>query len=260
MATKRPLLLIHGTWCTSKCWGDFVPQLQQLGFDVYAPSLRYHELAFSEMQNLVATVSLQDYIFDLEEILLSFDQPAIVVGHSLGGLLAQLLVAKHPEQCCGMILLGTAPMAGIYALYPTMIASFYQHFLRWGFWKKPLLPNKKTVQKYVMNRQSASDQQQFFAKLVAESGRVYAEMALWFLDPGYTAQVNTQAVDLPVLVISGTDDKVVVDKISQTTAQRYRQSTCVILQGADHMYIMGETLPKTMIHIRQWMIQNHILK
>jgi pimeloyl-ACP methyl ester carboxylesterase len=54
MASTKPLLLIHGTWCNAKSWGDFIPHLEALGFEAHAPSLRFHEMPLQQMSALVA--------------------------------------------------------------------------------------------------------------------------------------------------------------------------------------------------------------
>lgn len=258
-SVKIPIILIHGTWGRGDLWADFVPALESLGLDVHTPTLRYHDLDFDEGAEKVGHLSLTDYVDDLSELLLSFSQPPIILGHSLGGLLAQLLAARHPKQHRGLILLGTAPMAGIFALYPTMIANFYQHYLQKSFWQKPLFPNKKNIQKYVMNKQSEATQNEFYEKLVPESGRVYAELAFWFLDRNKAATVDPALIDTPVLLITGTEDKIVVPMISVQTAKKYKKSTLIVLQGSDHMYFMGDFLPQTIGYIRAWLANYQLL-
>lgn len=257
MSAKQHLILIHGTWCTGDSWGDFVPALQALGLTVHTPTLRYHDLPMAEGAEKVASVSLRDYVDDLSQLLFSLDSPPIILGHSLGGLLAQLLAARHPDYHKGVVLLGPAPMAGIFALYPTMLAAFYRHYLQWGFWKKPLFPTEDRVFKYCMNHQPEYLRQQFYRGLVAESGRVYAEMAFWFLDRKKAATVDTDAIQTPVLVISGTDDKIVVAKIAKATAKKYKNATYIELKGSDHMYDMGQFMPQTVALIDTWMQQYH---
>ncbi len=258
MSNKTPIILIHGTWCTGQSWGEFVPALEALGLEVHAPTLRYHDLPFAQGAEKVATVSLTDYVDDLSQLLLSLESPPLILGHSLGGLIAQLLAARHPKQHKGVILLGPAPMAGIFSLYPSMLAAFYQHYLQWGFWKKPLFPTEKRVFDYCMNHQPENLRQEFYAGLVPESGRVYAEMAFWFLDPNKAARVDTKAIQTPVLVITGTDDRIVVPNIPKATAKKYKQSTLVVLDGADHMYDMGQYMPQTIAHIQNWMVKHQL--
>ena len=86
--SKTPIILIPGTWCTAKIWGDFVPALEALGLQVLTPNLRYHGLPYDEVAKKVGNVSLTDFVDDLSELLLSLDTPPIILGHSLGGLLA----------------------------------------------------------------------------------------------------------------------------------------------------------------------------
>ena len=49
------------------------------------------------------------------------------------------MVAEKTE-VAGMILMGPAPTGDIYAFYPTMLACFGKHFLRWGFLEKSHAP------------------------------------------------------------------------------------------------------------------------
>lgn len=256
---KPSILLIHGTWAHAKVWGKFATALENLGFEVHAPSLRYHDLPIEQGAEKIAHLSLTDYVDDLSTYLLSLEKPPIILGHSLGGLLAQLVAARHPQHQKGLILLGTAPMAGIFTFYPSMMATFMGHYLQWGFWKKPLYPQLKILEKYIMNRQPKVLIDSFYQMLVTESGRVYAEMALWFLDKRRAAQVNTQVIETPVLLISGTEDKVVNYRISQDTAKRYKHAKFVLLQGSDHMYCMGDYLPITLQHIQQWLTEQKLL-
>ena len=256
---KTAILLIHGTWGNAASWGAFVPALEAEGFEVHAPSLRYHDLPLEEGATKIATLSLTDYVDDLSDYLSKMTSKPIILGHSLGGLLAQLVAARNPQLHRGVVLLGTAPIAGIFALYPSMLGCFYQHYLQWGFWKKPLYPTKKRVNHYCMNHQSDADQQQFFEALVTESGRVYAEMALWFLDPKRAAHVDTKKITAPMLIVSGTDDRIVNMRISKVTAKKYPQARLEIIKGSDHMYAMGKYMPKTIELIVAWAQNNRLL-
>lgn len=256
---KTPIILIPGTWCTAKIWGDFVPALEALGLQVLTPNLRYHGLPYDEVAKKVGNVSLTDFVDDLSELLLSLDTPPIILGHSLGGLLAQLLAARHPDKHRGVILLGTAPMAGIFAFYPETTAVFYKHYMKWKFWEKTLYAEKSKFEKYVMNIQAQEDVDATFAQLVPESGRVYYEMGFWYLDSKKASTVDTDQIQTPVLVITGTDDKIVNANVSRATAKRYANSTLCVFEGSDHMYAMGEFMPITVNTIKSWIDENHLL-
>lgn len=149
------IVLIHGTWCDGTVWGEFADDLKKLGLNVYTPTLRYHDLPYEEVEKKVADVSLDEFADDIVDLIETLDEAPIVLGHSLGGLLAQKVAMKTMTK--GLILMGTAPAAGIFAFYPSMVICFYKHFLRWGFWKKSMPPYKHAFYDYCMNNQDEAD-------------------------------------------------------------------------------------------------------
>ena len=169
----KSIVLIHGTWCNGTFWGDFASQLEKTGLQIHTPSLRYHDLPYEEGIKKVGDVSLTDYVDDLVSLVESLEEPPLLLGHSLGCLLAQMVAERTPV--AGMILMGPAPTADIFALYPTMLASFLPHFLRWGFWKKPIPPYKKAFFSYCLNAQDPSIKEKLYQNLVPDSGKVYTQ-------------------------------------------------------------------------------------
>ena len=252
----KNIVLIHGTWCDGSVWGEFATELEKLGLKVYTPSLRYHDLPYKEAERKIGTVSLNDYVEDIVQLVESLNEPPIILGHSLGGLIAQLVAVRTEVE--GIVLMGTAPATGIFAFYPNMIICFYKHFLRWGFWKKPMPPYKHAFYDYCMNNQELHYKEREFAKLVPESGFVYFQMALPFLDKQKGASVDFDKVTEPVLVITGTDDKMVSPNIAKATAKRYKNSELKIIQGSDHMYEAPKFRNVTISIINEWLEKNNL--
>ena len=251
------IVLIHGTWCDGTVWGEFVDELEKLGLKVYTPTLRYHELPYKEVKEKVARVSLDEFTDDIVELIETLDEPPIVLGHSLGGLLAQKVAMRTKVK--GLVLMGTAPAAGIFAFYPSMVICFYKHFLRWGFWKKSMPPYKHAFYDYCMNNQDEADKEREFSKLVPESGFTYFQMALPFLDKQKGAYIDFEKVSEPVLVITGSEDKMVHPNIARATAKRYENATLNIIEGSDHMYEAPKYRRNTIEVIEEW-LQNNKLK
>jgi lysophospholipase len=158
----------------------------------------------------------------------------------------------------GLILMGTAPAAGIFAFYPSMVICFYKHFLRWGFWKKSMPPYKHAFYDYCMNNQDEADKEREFSKLVPESGFTYFQMALPFLDKQKGAYIDFEIVTEPVLVITGSEDKMVHPNIAKATAKKYKDATLTILQGSDHMYEAPKFRDKTVEAIEKWLKTNNL--
>lgn len=253
----KSIVLIHGTWCDGTFWGDFASQLEKTGLQIHTPSLRYHDLPYEEGIEKVGDVSLTDYVDDLVSLVESLEEPPLLLGHSLGCLLAQMVAERTPV--AGMILMGPAPTSDIFALYPTMLASFLPHFLRWGFWKKPIPPYKKAFFSYCLNAQDPSIKEALYQNLVPDSGKVYTQMAFPFLDKSRAGYVDFRNITGPVLVITGSEDKMTVSAIARKTAKNYKDSVLVSLTGADHMYESGKFQDKTLSVIHAWLSEKKYL-
>jgi len=106
-AGGRPLLLVHGYTGAATDFADFLEPLADAGWHVVAPHLRGHGSSSKP-------TSEDDYSLDIfaADVLgladeLSFDR-FTVLGHSMGGMLTQVLVVGAPERVESLILMDTS--------------------------------------------------------------------------------------------------------------------------------------------------------
>ena len=96
--------------------------------------MRYHDVNPDEPPHpLLGNISLLDYAEDLEREVRKFENPPILMGHSMGGLMAQILASRG--LATALVLLTPASPHGIMALKPSVIKSFWSVMKKWGFWK-----------------------------------------------------------------------------------------------------------------------------
>ena len=249
--TAYHIVLIHGICTSGKLWGEMAAALQQRGFTVHTPTLRYHDLPFLEGAQKMAELSISDYASDLVEFVKSLDSPPILMGWSMGGLLAQIVAGQVEHQ--GMVLLVPAPTAGMFNLYPSMVGMFIYHFMQPAFWRKPYYPTWDTFRRNVAPQQSESFARELFNQLCAESGRAIIEMAYWPFDPYKATSVNPALVSQPVLVIGAGHDRIVAPRVGRATARCFKRGHYELLPEADHILILGPALPTVLNHIDQWL-------
>lgn len=101
----RPVFVfIHGWACDRSVWG---PQLDDLSRSYRCLALDLRGRGESEAAPPYDIVTAAD---DVAEFIRTFEaSPAVVVGHSLGGLVALVLNRRHPELVCGVVL-GDSPL------------------------------------------------------------------------------------------------------------------------------------------------------
>ena len=83
-------------------------------------------------------------------------------------------------------------------------------------------------------------------------------MALPFLDKQKGAYIDFEKVNEPVLVITGSEDKMVNPNIARATAKRYKNATLNVVEGSDHMYEAPKFRDKTVEAIEKWMKNNNL--
>lgn len=255
------VLLIHGTWCNGGNWGEFKTDLEKRGYKVYAPSYRYHgEPAQKDMWGSAQKISklgMLDYTQDFCELIDTMDSPPIIIGHSVGALIAQLVAVRRKTK--GLVLLGPAPTAGMFALYPSCLKLWGRYLPEWVL-GRPMYPVKWDVwQKYICNAQPLEIQESYYASLCAESGTAYSQMIFWFLDQKKSTRIDYKAVKAPVLVIGGSQDKCTPPGMCRGTAKNYGKSGKYIeLEGSDHMMTVGAYKARTLAEILIWISENNL--
>ena len=104
-----PLLFVHGAAHGAWCWEHFLGFFADRGFDAYALSLRGH--GKSDGRERLRWTSIADYVDDVERVAAGLPREPVVVGHSMGGMVAaQYLLRRRPPAAA---LLAPAPPGGM---------------------------------------------------------------------------------------------------------------------------------------------------
>ncbi|HKJ00764.1 MAG TPA: alpha/beta hydrolase [bacterium] len=95
-SARPPLLLVHGSGHGAWCWELWQERLPRLGWESYALSLRNHPgSAPVDRETFLQRTTVEDYADDVAAVAAQIGRPAIVVGHSMGGIVVQRFAARH---------------------------------------------------------------------------------------------------------------------------------------------------------------------
>jgi pimeloyl-ACP methyl ester carboxylesterase len=103
------VLLVHGATCTADVWTSVLIALADLGTHAAALDLRGHGL--SEGREQLQSWRIEDYVSDVIAVLRHWETLRILVGHSMGGLVAQL--AAPEVQLDRLVLVASSPSEGM---------------------------------------------------------------------------------------------------------------------------------------------------
>ncbi|HWE07675.1 MAG TPA: alpha/beta hydrolase [Rhizomicrobium sp.] len=235
--TRSPVVMIHGAFCGGWAFERWRAPYESRGFEVFTPTLRHHQPS-STSPDMLGRTSLRDYASDLANLLDTLGTAPVIVGHSLGGLLAQMLAALKPVRAL-VLLAPSAP----WGMLPSTSFEFYSAqalYLDGPFWSRPLTPRRWIAEANMLDLVPESQRAAILARLVPESGRATFEAMHWMLDVGRASHVDARAVVCPILCLAGAQDRVTPPSTVRRIARRYHgRARFEEIPGHSH-WLIGE--------------------
>jgi non-heme chloroperoxidase len=211
--------MIHGAFCGPWVFDSFRQPFEAAGYKVHRPALRHHEKSAKPSRALGMT-SLLDYAHDLEKFVDRLDAPPILLGHSLGGLLAQMLAARGKARA--LVLLAPCPPWGILPSTIFEIASAHTMLFAGDFWNQPLKPEYWVAASNSLDHLEPAERHKVFSHFIPESGRATFEIMHWAWDSRRAAHVTARDVTCPILCLVGEHDKINPPSTVHRIAERYK--------------------------------------
>jgi alpha-beta hydrolase superfamily lysophospholipase len=94
------IVLIHGMWMTPLSWEHWASHYSDRGHAVLAPAWPGLEAEPEQLRrdpSPLRNLSITDVVDHYDKIIRGLDRPPIIIGHSFGGLFAQLLLDRRPD-------------------------------------------------------------------------------------------------------------------------------------------------------------------
>lgn len=233
------IFMIHGMWGGPWYWENYKGLLESRGYRCVATTLRFHDMNPTDTPNpQLGTTSLLDYANDLEQEIRQLGVTPVVMGHSMGGLLAQILGSRGLAKA--LVLLTPGSPSGINAITPSVIKSFWSIQTKWNFWKKPIRQTFEEAAYSALHLLPPDEQKKAYMRFVYESGQAACEAGYWMIDSKRASKVDEEKVVCPVLVIAGSKDRIVPASVVRQVAQKYKQVT-TYREFKDHAHwVVGE--------------------
>ncbi|MEL7027882.1 MAG: alpha/beta fold hydrolase [Pseudomonadota bacterium] len=219
---KPPVVFLHGGFCAGWAFDDWRKLFEAEGYETWAPSLPHHEIDWPEERppDELATLGLRAYTEHVAALVDNLDAPPIVVGHSLGGLIAQLLAARR--RLAGLVLLAPSAPWGV---MPSSLREAFtpaaMTLMVGPYWLRTIPPDFAVAMENCFHLTPRRVAARAFDRFVPESGLATFETWHWTWDPRRSSWVSPRAVKAPVLVMVGEEDRVNPAATAQSIARRY---------------------------------------
>lgn len=226
-----PLLLVHGAWHGAWCWEEgFADRLRDRGLEAHAMDLPGHGRDFRGTRAL-RWRRMADYVDAVANVAAELREPPIVVGHSMGGMVVQKYLERHPAPAA--VLLASVPPRGV--LRTTL------HIARQHPWRFLLVNLRLSLAPLVETRELTRE---LFHAADADDGdvarwhdQIHDESYRAFLDMLVLALPRPRRVDTPMLVMGAEDDTIFTPAEVRATAAAYGVEATIYSDMAHDMML-----------------------
>jgi pimeloyl-ACP methyl ester carboxylesterase len=256
-----PVLCLHGHPGSADCMGVFTDALST-HFWTIAPDLRGYGNSHTGDQGALSPFTMQDHLTDLEALLdeLGIEQ-CLILGWSLGGILAMELALRNPARFPGLILVATAAHPLSHLPQPTVLELLFTLVAGVLNWLKPGWRwnieqfGRRSLFKYLLTQHSTAAYRYLAAcggPATLKTSR-HAHNALnRALAQHYNRVPDLVDLDCPCLVLSGADDRHILAQTSQETAEHLKNSHYISYPKTAHLFPWE--IPEQMNRdIQQWL-------
>lgn len=251
---SKTILFITGAYVSHICWKKWQQYFESRGFTTLAPSWPGKEADTATLRNRhpdknLAAITMYDVVDKYVKIAESLPEKPIVIGHSFGGLFAQILLNRGLAEAC----------VAIHAVPPQGIIPYEYNFLKsnaatLGFFTsadKPYLMPFKKWQFAFTNGMDYEEQKNSYYELVIPESKRAARGGLT-----KAAYVDFKKEHAPLLLLAGTDDNCIPAHLCKRVYTSYKSKNSVtqfIEKKRNHHVLGADTWQEDAGYILSWL-------
>ncbi len=240
--TPDTVVLVHGLWMTPRSWENWVKYYEAKGFTVVTPGYPGFEIeveALRENPDLIANLTVPEVVDHLAIVIEKLERPPIIMGHSFGGTLTQLLLARGLG--AAGVVIDSAPTEGVHVSPPSQIKSLFPALKNPATRHKAAGFTPKEFHYAFTNTLDEAESQQVWEKyhIPAPGNWIWAYGLLANLTPGHQETWVDYAADrAPLLFIAGGEDHIMPPSVNKSNAKHWGKSPAITdyyeFEGRDH--------------------------
>jgi pimeloyl-ACP methyl ester carboxylesterase len=228
---STPIVLIHGLWLTPRSWESWRARFEQRGHQVLAPAWPRMEgevEALRREPSVMNGLGVTEVVDHYDRIIRALDSPPVIMGHSFGGLITELLLDRGLGAAGAT--LSPAPVKGVLGLPPALLRTVFPALRNPATRKKTYPMTPKQFRRGFTNTMNDADAEAAYERYyVPAPGRVIFQASFANLNPHAVTKVAFHKDDRPPLLVMGNDqDQTIPASVSKEAAKRLGKSKAVV--------------------------------
>ena len=259
--SSKTVLFIHGLFLSSSSWDHWVEYFEEKGYKAITVSWPGRDKPAAQLRAqhpdpALGQRTLSEVVEHHVKVINSLDEAPIIIGHSLGGLITQLLLNRGLG--VAGIVLDSAPPLGVLTTKWSFLKSNFTVLNPLNASSKPyLIPFAKFQYAFVNGQPLEAQRRAYDEQVVPESIRI----ARGALTP--TARIDFKKQHAPLLMIAGENDHIIPASLNKTNFNRYRASSPSMtefkeFEGRNHYLAGAEGWQEVADYTLDWIAKHQL--
>ena len=230
-AAATPIVLVHGLWLSPRSWEGWKERFESRGHQVLAPAWPRMQGDVEEIRRDPSPMSglgVTEITDHYAEIVRGLDRAPIIIGHSFGGLVTELLLDRGLG--AAGVALSPAPVKGVLRLPLAQLRSALPVLGNPANAKRTVELTPKQFHYAFTNTMGDREARAAYDRYqVPGPGRVIFQAAFANFNPSAATKVDFHKDDrAPLLVVGNDKDHTVPASVSKEAAQRLGKSRAFV--------------------------------
>lgn len=240
--TATCIVFITGAFVSNSCWDEWRAYFEMNGYKTIAPPWPFKNGTAAELRSRqpedtdLAALTLSELIDYYVSIIRHMSEKPIVIGHSLGGLITQVIVNR--DLAAAGVAIHSVPPLGVFPYEYSFVKAGWKALGLFTSLKKTYLMSFKDWQYAFVNEMQLEDQNIAYHKFTIPESKIVARGGL-----GAAARVNFRKEHAPLLFTSGSIDNIIPAHLNYRNYKKYAKNNSVVaykeFPGRNH-FVLGQ--------------------
>lgn len=238
---SKTILFITGAFVSHTCWDDWRVYFESKGYDTFAPPWPHKDATAQELRDRqpydidLATLTTKELIDHYADFAKNLPEKPILMGHSFGGLITQVLLNR--ELGVAGVAIHSAPPQGVFPYEFSFLKAGWKVLGLFTSMKKTYMMSFKDWQYAFVNGMEEKDQRASYSKYTIPESKTAARGALTD-----ATKVDYNKPHPPLLFTAGSTDHIMPAHLNYRNYKAYKQNGSILeykeFPGKNH-FVLG---------------------
>ena len=252
---RLAIVFVTGAFISNKSWDAWRIYFETKGYITIAPPWPYKDASAEDLRKrqpdvFLASVNLNQLIDHYASIIKLLPEKPILIGHSVGGLVTQVLINR--ELAAAGVVIHSLPPLGVIPFEISFWKSWWKSLHPFTSRKETYLMSFQTWQYFFTNGMGPDEQKRAYNNFLVPESKLIIRDCLFA-----NVAVDFKKPHVPLLILAGSTDNAIPASLNWRNYKKYQDISSVtnfkMLEGRNHFVLCQATWHEDARYVLTWL-------